>query len=79
MAHSQRDPQRRARLDARAVFELLDKLDAIEILSQHVPLFRRFLLDRLENALRRIERAEEDLDELEAVADALEDLEGEEA
>ena len=37
------------------VFELLNELDAVEILRAHVPARRRWLFDRLELALRRID------------------------
>ena len=35
------------------VFEILDELDAIEILREHVPAHRQWLLDRLALALER--------------------------
>ena len=35
------------------VFEILDELDAIEILREHVPAHRQWLLDRLALALDR--------------------------
>jgi hypothetical protein len=47
------------------VLWLLDELDALEILRAHTPPVHRYLFDRLENALRLIERIEEDPDDSE--------------
>jgi hypothetical protein len=42
------------------VFELLDDLNAVEVLRDHTPPGRRYLVDRLETALRLIDRIADD-------------------
>ena len=37
------------------VFEMLDDLNAVEIMRKHVPAHHRWLFDRLDSALRRID------------------------
>ena len=54
----------------RTVLELFDALDAIEILRTHTPTARRYLLDRLETALRLVDRIAGEFDgELECFLD----------
>jgi hypothetical protein len=54
------DPERSA--ECERVLTLLENLDALEILRCHVPPSRQFLVDRLENALRLINRLDIELD-----------------
>jgi hypothetical protein len=49
------------------VFELLDELDVVEILRAHVPTHHRWLLDRLELALRRIDFLDQAIADAESV------------
>ena len=44
------------------VIDLLDELDAMEILREHVPAPRRLSLDRLETAIRLIDRLYRNID-----------------
>jgi hypothetical protein len=46
----------------RTVIELLDELNVVEILRIHMPPARWHLVDRLENALRLIDRITNELD-----------------
>jgi hypothetical protein len=48
------------------VFDLLDELGAVDILREHAPPSQRFLLDRLEIALRLVDRLERDIQNVEA-------------
>jgi hypothetical protein len=45
------------------ILELLEELDAVEILRAQTPPIRRNLLDRLESALRLLDRISDDLDD----------------
>ena len=46
---------------SRTIYDLLDALDAVEVLRSYTPATTRYLVDRLESALRRIDRIEDDL------------------
>jgi hypothetical protein len=48
------------------VIELLDELDAVEVLRAHLPPSRSFLMDRLEIALRRMEGLNRELEQSES-------------
>jgi hypothetical protein len=53
------------------IFELLEDLGAVEILRAHTPPSERWVLDRLENAVRLLDRLQRDIRLTEAQYDRI--------